>query len=272
MMFNLSPYFRKLETRCQKIESNLCIGIDPDPDKMPPKLGTGAEGIYSFCAEIIEATADSAAAFKPNLAFFESIGTEGWHVLAQVLEHVPADVPIIIDAKRGDIGSTARHYAKSLFEKLNADAVTVNPFMGHDSIKPFSDYADKGVYALCMTSNPGAKDFEMWFDLYIQIAKCISEWNTNGNLGLVVGATKPVHLANVRNEAPHIPMLVPGVGAQGGDLEMILAEARHHPRHKMLINISRSIMYASQKNDFARAARKSANAYRDRMNQLMNAR
>ncbi len=267
----LNAYFDKLETRCKKAESNLCVGLDPDPEQMPPKVGAGPEAIYQFCSEIIGATADYAAAFKPNLAFFESVGVEGWNVLAQVLEHVPKDIPVILDAKRGDIGSTAKHSARALFEALKADAVTINPLMGTDSVQPFLDYKDKGIYILCVTSNPGAEDFQMWFDLYLQIAKKVVEWNAAENCGLVVGATKPKYLANLKQETPNLPLLIPGVGAQGGEIELVLSGTRNKPRHKALVNVSRAILYASKGSDFGRAARKAAQNFRDKMNQARTA-
>lgn len=270
MTQKLNAYFQKLENRCQKVESNVCVGLDPDPERMPKKF-VGAEGTYQFCSEIIGATSDYAAAYKPNIAFFESLGTEGWHVLAQVLEHVPKDIPVIIDAKRGDIGTTARHYAHSIFRGLKADAVTVNPFLGGDSIKPFTVYKNNGIYFLCLTSNPGAADFQLWFDLYLQIAKKVVEWNEdNQNCGLVMGATHPRHLANVRHEAPDIPLLIPGIGAQGGELEAVVSVMRGKQRHRALINVSRTILYASAKTDFARAARKALILQRDRINMVLN--
>ncbi len=265
----LNAYFTKLETRCKKADSSLCVGLDPDPDLMPIKSPNDPESIYKYCTEIIDATAEYTAAFKANIAFFESVGVEGWHLLSQVLEHVPDDIPVIVDGKRGDIGSTAKHYAKSMFNVLKADAVTVNPLMGSDSLQPFLEQKDKGVYILCMTSNPGSEEFLLWFDLFMQIAKRVNEWNVNGNCGLVIGATKPIQLSHALTEAPDIPLLVPGVGAQGGNLELTLAEARGKPRHKMLINVSRSILYASTKPDYARAARKAAQTYRDRINQTL---
>ncbi|MBI1784821.1 orotidine-5'-phosphate decarboxylase [Candidatus Sumerlaeota bacterium] len=271
MSSELNPYFAKLEARCKKAESSLCIGLDPDPDLMPPKMGDDPEGIYKFCLEIVDATMEYAAAFKANLAFFESIGLEGWHLLSQIRDYVPADIPFIVDAKRSDIGNTAKHCAKSMFGILKADATTVNPLMGSDSIIPFLEYKDKGIYILCMTSNPGAEEFLLWFDLHLQIAKRVSEWNVHGNCGLVVGATKPIHLSHIKQEAPDLPMLVPGVGAQGGELELAVAEGRGLPRHRMLINVTRSIIYASQKPDFGRAARKAAQTYRDKINQYYSA-
>ena len=260
------PFFTALARRCEEIQSSLCIGLDPDPRRLPRHLGTGPEATYRFCTEIIDATADAAAAFKPNLAFFESIGIEGWHLLDQILQTVPKGVPVILDAKRGDIGSTARHYARSLFDRLRGDAVTLSPYMGFDSIEPFMDNDQRGVYVLCLTSNPGSRDFQLHDDMYLRVARKVKEWNTKGNLGMVVGATRPQYLASILAVAPDIPLLVPGLGAQGGDLETLLTAAPGLPRHQLLFNVSRSILFASEEADFGRQARLAARYYCDRIN------
>jgi len=262
----LNKYFQKLNDRATKAETNLCVGLDPDPNQLPVGFAKDAEGVYNFLIEMIQATAEYAVAYKPNLAFFESLGLEGIPMMAQALESVPPEIPVILDAKRSDIGTTARHYAKAMFDVLKGDAVTINPLMGGDSVAPFLEREDKGIYLLCLTSNPGAEDFETWFDLYIQIAKKASQWNLHNNCGMVIGATKPRQLMDAWAEAPDIPLLVPGVGAQGGDLELIVGEARGKPRHSMIVNVSRSILYASQNKDYARMARKAAQTYRDRIN------
>jgi orotidine-5'-phosphate decarboxylase len=262
----MAAYLKKLETRCGRAESSLCIGLDPDPRRFPAEMSGGPEGVYRFCSEIVEATSDYAAAFKPNMAFFESIGVEGMHVLREVLEHVKRDIPVILDAKRGDIGSTAQHYAQAIFDRIKADAVTLSPLLGKDSLDPFLSYKDKGVYILCLTSNPGAEDFQVPGDLYLRIAEKANEWNGEGNLGLVVGATKPEQLARIRKISPGLPLLIPGLGAQGGDLNELMAAAGKHPRHQILINVSRSILYASQGKDYARAARKAAAYYHEIIN------
>lgn len=259
-------YFDLLSARCEAIASSLCIGLDPDPRRIPRFLGSGPEAIYKYCVAIVEATADSAAAFKPNLAFFESIGIEGWHVLNEVLGHVPEGVPIILDAKRGDIGSTAQHYSRALFDQLRADAVTVNPFMGLDSVEPFLERKGKGVYILCLTSNPGAADFQMHNDLYLKIARKARSWNRNGNIGLVTGATKPQYLTSIQTLAPQIPLLVPGLGAQGGDLDEIMDALPGLPRHHLLFNVSRSILYAADDESYAHQARVAARYYCRRIN------
>lgn len=262
----MGTFLQKLENRCKHAESSLCVGLDPDPRRFPEDMSQGPEGVYRFCAEIVEATSDHAAAFKPNMAFFESIGEEGMHVLGEVLQHVKRDIPIILDAKRGDIGSTAQHYAQAIFDRIKADAVTLNPLLGKDSLEPFMAYKDKGLYILCLTSNPGALDFQMPNDLYLRIAAKAKDWNEQGNLGLVVGATKPEQLSKIREAAPDLPLLIPGLGAQGGDLNELMVSAGEHPRHQIIFNVSRSIIYASQGKDFGRAARKAARYYQDIIN------
>ena len=259
------PFFERLAERCRKTQSSLCIGLDPDPRRIPKHLGHGPESIYNFCVEIIEATADSAAAFKPNLGFFESIGVEGWNVLEQVLRAMPPDVPVILDAKRGDIGSTARHYAHALFDRMGAGAVTVNPYMGLDSVEPFLEHRNCGVYLLCLTSNPGAKDFQLHDDLYLRVARKTVDWNKHGNCGLVVGATKPQYLSSILAVAPELPLLIPGLGAQGGDLETIMHTAPGLPLHHLLFNVSRSILYASNDHTFGHQARMAARYYANRI-------
>jgi orotidine-5'-phosphate decarboxylase len=258
-------FFEKLARRCIATESSLCVGLDPEPTRLPKHLGSGPQAIYKFCVEIIEATADSAAAFKPNLAFFESIGIEGWNVLEQVLRVVPEEIPVILDAKRGDIGSTAKHYARAIFERLGGGAITVNPYMGIDSVEPFLENADRGVYILCLTSNPGAADFQLPGDLYLRVARKVKDWNTRGNCGMVVGATKPQYLSSILAVAPGVPMLIPGLGAQGGDLEAILSAAPGQPLHHLLFNVSRSIIYAADDNSFGRQARVAARYYANKI-------
>ncbi|MCE5228867.1 orotidine-5'-phosphate decarboxylase [bacterium] len=262
----MPTFFERLAARCEDIGSSLCVGIDPDPKRIPKHLGGGPEAIYKFCAEIIEATADFAAAFKPNLAFFESIGIEGLNVLDQALTHVPRGVPVIIDAKRGDIGSTAEHYARSIFEQIHGDATTVNPYLGLESVEPFLKYEDRGVYLLCLTSNAGAADFQLQNDLYLKVARKAAEWNTRGNVGLVVGATRPRFLTAILAVAPDLPMLIPGLGAQGGDLDQIMAAVPRLARHRLLFNVSRSIIYAADDETFGRAARLAAKYYCARIN------
>jgi orotidine-5'-phosphate decarboxylase len=258
-------FFEKLAARCEALQSSLCIGLDPDPRRIPKCLGSGPEAIFNFCVEIVEATADSASAFKPNLAFFESIGVEGMNVLEQTLKAIPAEIPVILDAKRGDIGTTARHYAHALFDRLGAGAVTINPYMGHDSLEPFLERADCGVYVLCLTSNPGAKDFQLQNDLYLRVARKVADWNEHRNCGLVVGATKPQYLASILSLVPDMPLLIPGLGAQGGDLDTIMHTAPGLPLHQLLFNVSRSIIYAGDDSTFGHQARVAARYYANRI-------
>ncbi|MEN6626460.1 MAG: orotidine-5'-phosphate decarboxylase [Candidatus Sumerlaeia bacterium] len=261
-----ATFFERLAARCEAVGSSLCVGIDPDPRRIPKHLGSGPDAIYRWCAEIIEATADYAAAFKPNLAFFESIGIEGMNVLSQALAHVPKGIPVILDAKRGDIGSTAEHYARAIFDTLNGDAITVNPYMGFESVEPFLKYENKGVYLLCLTSNAGAADFQLQNDLYLRVARKATEWNTRGNIGMVVGATRPQFLTAILAVAPDLPMLVPGLGAQGGDLEQIMSAVPRMAPHRLLFNVSRSIIYAADDEGFGRAARLAAKYYHGKIN------
>lgn len=254
----MSDFFLRLRERCEAARTNLCVGLDPVVERMPKSAGEGAAAVEKFCIEIIEAVGESAAAFKPNIAFFEALGTDGWSVLKRVLAAVPMDVPVILDAKRGDIGSTGELYAKSLFEVLNADAVTVSPYLGRDGVEPFFKYSDRGVYVLCLTSNPGSADFQLPGDLYLRVARAVASWNAHGNLGMVVGATRAEHLHGVREAAPEIPLLIPGVGAQGGDLRTVMRSGAARPLHETLINVSRSVLYASDGTDFAEAAAREA--------------
>lgn len=252
--------------------SLLCIGLDPEPARLPTRLRGTPDAVYQFCAALIEATADLACIFKPNSAFFEALGPEGMDVLRRVIAAVPAGIPVLLDAKRGDIGSTAQAYAHAAFEVLGADAITLSPFLGGDALQPFLDYRDKGCFILCKTSNPGSRDVQdikLADDrpLYLEIARLAqAAWNANNNVGLVVGATHPAELRAVRAACPALPLLVPGIGAQGGDLVAAVAAAVDHSGECALINASRSIMYASHSDDFAEAARHEATRLRDAIN------
>lgn len=239
-----TPFFIRLEARARKTGSLLCIGLDPHPADMPE---FSADAARSFCLRLIEATADLVTAFKPNAAFFEALGPAGWQALHDVIAAIPDDVPVILDAKRGDIASTAEAYASSVFTALGADAVTLNPYLGRDSMDPFLKDASHGAFLLCKTSNPGAGDLQ---DLplanhagtvYEKVARLAQTWNTQGNIGLVVGATQPEALRRVRHAAPELWFLAPGVGAQGGDLTTALANGLRPDGLGMLLNVSRSI-------------------------------
>jgi orotidine-5'-phosphate decarboxylase len=256
---------RKLRETAGRNNSLLCIGLDPDMEKLPAGLS-----IAQFNRAIIEATSDLVCAYKPNLAFYEAHGMEGLRALEETIASIPADIPIIGDAKRGDIGNTARQYAHALFDSFGFDAATVSPYLGFDSIEPFVSYVKKCVFILCRTSNPSAKDFQdLEVDgqpLYELVAKKALDWNVHANIGLVVGATFPQELARIRQLCPTMPLLVPGVGAQGGDLALIARFGPDESGGNVLINASRAVLYASTGADFAEAARDSAMKLRDAIN------
>ena len=254
----------KLLNTSRKNTSWLCIGLDPDPELMP-----GVD-VLQFNKAIIEATCDLVCAYKPNLAFYEALGTEGLAILEKTVKYMPSDIPVIGDAKRGDIGNTAKAYAKALFSVLGFDAATVNPYLGFDSIEPFINYQDKGVFILCRTSNRGAADFQNLctngLPLYEAVAQKAKEWNIYGNIGLVVGATYPEDLKKVRSICPEMPLIIPGIGAQGGDLASAVSYGVDARGEKAIINVSRQILYASKEKDFAQAARTMAEKIRNQIN------
>jgi orotidine-5'-phosphate decarboxylase len=260
----------KLLNTSRKNKSWLCIGLDPDPELMP-----GVD-VLQFNKAIIEATCDLVCAYKPNLAFYEALGTEGLAILEKTVKYVPGDIPVIADAKRGDIGNTAKAYAKALFSILGFDAATVNPYLGFDSIEPFINYQDKGVFILCRTSNQGATDFQNLrtnsLPLYEVVAKKAKEWNIHGNIGLVVGATYPEELKKVRSICPEMPLLIPGIGAQGGDLASAVGYGVDARGEKAIINVSRQILYASKEKNFAQAARNMAEKIRTQINSYLASR
>ena len=254
----------KLLGTSRKNNSWLCIGLDPDPELMPQI------DVLQFNKTIIEATSDLVCAYKPNMAFYEALGTEGLAILEKTVKCVPGDIPVIGDAKRGDIGNTGRAYTRALFSVLGLDAATVNPYLGFDSIEPFINYQDKGVFILCRTSNKGAADFQSLrtdgVPLYETVARKAKEWNVHGNIGLVVGATYPEELKEVRSICPEMPFLIPGIGAQGGDLASAVGYGVDARGEKAIINASRQILYASRERDFARAARNMAEKIREQIN------
>ena len=254
----------KLLNSNRKNKSWLCIGLDPDPELMP-----GVD-VLQFNKAIIEATSDLVCAYKPNLAFYEALGIEGLSILEKTVQYIPGDIPVIGDAKRGDIGNTARAYARALFSVLGFDAATVNPYLGFDSIEPFTSYQDKGVFILCRTSNRGATDFQNLhtdgIPLYEAVAQKAKEWNIYGNIGLVVGATYPEELKKVRSICPEMPLLIPGIGAQGGDLASAVGCGVDAQGEKAIINVSRQVLYASKEKDFAQAARNMAEKIRKQIN------
>ncbi len=257
--------------------SMLCVGLDPEPAKFPGRFKDEASRIYDFCATIVDSVADLVSAFKPQIAYFAAHRAEGQ--LERLIAHmrrVAPQVPIILDAKRGDIGSTAEQYAIEAFERYGADAVTLSPFMGFDSVAPYLKYHGKGAFLLCRTSNPGGDDLqgqrlasvEGQPLLYEHVAGLAQgPWNLNGQLGLVVGATYPAEIERVRAVAPRLPLLIPGVGAQGGDAAAtVRAGWRGHAGQTgapIIVNSSRAILYASSGDDFAESAREAARKTRD---------
>jgi orotidine-5'-phosphate decarboxylase len=264
----------RLAKAWQKNNSLLCVGLDPDPAKFPAHLRGQPDAIFSFCAEIVDATADFACAFKPQIAYFAAHRAED--ELEALIDHIhdrhPA-IPVILDAKRGDIGSTAAQYAIEAFERYRADAVTVNPYMGRDSVEPWLAYADKGIILLCRTSNAGGSDFQFQqtgsgnTPLYELVARKVAEeWNTTGQCALVVGATFPAELARVRAITGDMPLLVPGIGAQGGDIEATVKAGQTAATTGLMINSSRAILYAGKGEDYAAAARRAAQDTRDAIN------
>ncbi len=260
----------KLLNAARKNKSLLCVGLDPNLDMMPKM------GVLEFNRAIIDATSDLVCAYKPNLAFYEALGSEGLAALEKTVEHIPDGIPVIGDAKRGDIGNTAKAYAKALFSNFGFDAATVSPYLGFDSLEPFISYQDKGVFILCRTSNPGARDFQDLHckagpPLYETVARKASEWNVYGNIGLVVGATYPEELKVIRSLCPEMCLLIPGIGTQGGDLASAVNYGVDAHGQKAIINVSRKILYASREGDFARAARDMADKIRSQINSCLEA-
>ncbi len=287
----------KLLEAARKNKSWLCVGLDPAIDKIPSKLGSDPGGILEFNRAIIEATSDLVCAYKPNAAFYECMGAKGWEVLEKTVLSVPSHIPVIIDAKRGDIGNTAAMYAKSIFEGLGADAVTVNPYLGRDSIEPFTRYLDKGVIILCLTSNKSSNDIQRQLTItenqpetaigtsrstaeslaefldsstkkiYEHIAGLAVEWNVNDNIGLVVGATAPKELGIVREiVGEDIPFLIPGVGAQGGDLQQSIEHGSNADGELAIINVARGIIYGwTDESNYESQIREAALSFKERI-------
>jgi orotidine-5'-phosphate decarboxylase len=267
-----------LKQAWRRADSLLCVGLDPDPAKLPAHLRGKADATFQFCRAIVDATADLVCAFKPQIAYFAAQRAEDQ--LQALIDHIHAHhpgIPVVLDAKRGDIGSTAEQYAREAFERYKADAVTVNPYMGFDSIEPWLAHEGRGVFLLCRTSNPGGADLQsLEVDhgasggserLYERVARLAAgSWNRGGELGLVVGATVPAELARVRELAPQLPLLVPGIGAQGGDVAATVQAGSNADGTGMLINSSRAILYAGKGEDFATAARQAALETRDAIN------
>lgn len=265
-------FMQSLAAAWQKNDSLLCVGLDPDPAKFPAHLKGRDDAIFEFCKTIVDATADQVCSFKPQIAYFAARRAEDQ--LEALIDHIHAKhpgIPVILDAKRGDIGSTAEQYALEAFERFKADAITVNPYMGRDSVEPYLAYPDKGVILLCRTSNPGGSDLQ-FLDvggekLFERVARLVAtEWNTTGQCALVVGATFPAEIARVREITGTLPLLVPGIGAQGGDIEATVKAGKTLGGTGLMINSSRAILYAGKGEDYADAARRAAQETRDAIN------
>jgi orotidine-5'-phosphate decarboxylase len=266
-------FAEKLQAAWQAQASMLCVGLDPDIEKFPGDLRGRRDSVADFCKRVVDATAQYACAFKPQIAYFAALRAEDQ--LEEICRHVREQhpqLPLVLDAKRGDIGATAEQYAREAFERYGADAVTVNPYMGQDSVAPYLEWKDRGVIVLCRTSNPGGSDLQFLQvngkPLYQHVAALVAQWNTHGQCGLVVGATFPAELKEVRNIVGDMPLLVPGIGAQGGDIPATVQAGRDSQGYGMMINSSRAILYAKpQANEdawqaVARAARETRDAIR----------
>lgn len=260
-------FTEKLSLAWKKQDSLLMVGLDPDPRKFPDEYKNQANKIKDFCIKIVDATAPFVCGFKPQIAYFSANQAEDQ--LQDICEYIRTKyphLPIVLDAKRGDIGSTAQQYAREAFERYQADAVTVNPYMGRDSVQPYIDYGDKGVIILCRTSNIGGADLQdirlaNGTPLYLHIADQVARvWNTNGQCALVVGATYPEEIEQVRKRVADMPLLVPGIGVQGGDIRATVQAGRTKNGTGMMINSARAILYASAADDWAEAAAKTARA------------
>lgn len=280
-------FFSKLRYAARQNSSWLCVGLDPQFFYLPEKFQAlpSPQSVLEFNQAMIAATVPYVCAYKPNLAYFEVLGGLGLEILKKTLEAIPPEIPVILDGKRADVGHSASFYAQAAFDYFKADAVTVNPYLGYDALEPFLKNPDKGVFILCLTSNPGAADFQKVGQppLYAQVAKTAKEkWNKNGNCGLVVGATaSPSDWQKIKESAPDLPWLIPGLGAQGGELANLVDSvakkndltpsrpAPDQPNDFLLFNVSRSIIYASSGEDFAVAAARAAKSWRDRINQAL---
>ncbi len=267
-------FISDLQTAWAHNNSLLCVGLDPDLSKFPAHLQGKPDAIYAFCTAIVDATADLACAFKPQIAYFAGESAEAQ--LEALIDYIHLNhpqIPVILDAKRGDIGATAAQYAREAFVRYQADALTVSPYMGIDSVEPYLEYPECGLIVLCRTSNPGGSDLqnlqiEGGKRLYQHVAQLVAEkWNRHGQAALVVGATFPAELADVRSRVGDLPLLVPGIGAQGGDVEATVKAGKTAAGNGLMISSSRAILYASQGEDFAAAARAVALATRDQINQ-----
>ncbi len=269
-------FTEKLATAIRQHDSLLCVGLDPDISRFPAELQGRPQAIFAFCKAIIDATAPVACAFKPQIAYFAALGAEDQlQAVCDYLKTAYPEIPLVLDAKRGDIGATAEQYAREAFERYRADAVTVNPYMGFDSVEPYLAWPDRGVIVLCRTSNPGGSDLQFLQvngrPLYQHVAQLVADqWNKNGQCALVVGATFPQEIAQVRALVGDMPLLVPGIGAQGGDIEATVTAGQTADGGGMMINSSRAILYAQPQGDegFAEAAARVARETRDTINRF----
>lgn len=265
-MSSPKSFLARLTDRVDQADSQLCIGLDPHPELLAEASAPGAR---DFCLGLIETTAEHACAFKPNSAFFEAYGAPGWAALREVIAAVPDGIPVILDAKRGDIASTGRAYAQAVFGWLGADAVTVSPYLGRDSVDPFLADPARGIFLLCKTSNPGAEDLQSHSQngeaLYLKVARLATDWNTRDNVGLVVGATDPEALTTVRALAPDLWILAPGVGPQGADLEAALRSGLREDGAGLLVAVSRAIAQAESPGQEAARIKSIVNSIRDRV-------
>jgi orotidine-5'-phosphate decarboxylase len=252
--------------------SLLCLGLDPEPDLLPASVERSPQAIAAFARTIVEAVGDSVASYKLNLAFYERWGREATWLLDQTIASLPKDRPVILDAKRGDVGSTAQAYAHALFEAWGGDAATVHPYLGYDSVAPFLAHKDKEVLIVCRTSNPGATEFQHLRSdgeaLYRHIARAGVRWDHHGNVGFVVGATAPAELRDVRQIAGERILLIPGIGTQGADLNSAVRAALRADGRGVIVPVSRAILFASSGSDYPEAASKAARRYRDAINAL----
>jgi orotidine-5'-phosphate decarboxylase len=264
-----TSFLERLHAAARANDSWLCVGLDPDPATLPHGLT-----LDEFLRGVVDATRDLVCCYKPNLGFFEALGLAGHTSLRTLLEVLPSDIPVLVDAKRGDTPQTMRAYARALFDDLGADAVTLSPYLGGDSLEPFFNYADRGVFVLCKTSNPGAGEIQDLLvrgqngdePLFVRVARQATAWDRHGTLGLVVGATYPADVARVRQIAPNAPILLPGVGAQAGDLERSVQAGMDAAGGGAIVNASRSILYASSGPDWQTAARTEAQRLRAAIN------
>ena len=270
-----TTFAQRLDSACEASKSLVCVGLDPDPNLMPLK------DVAAFNRAIVDATHDLVGAYKPNLAFYEALGLDGLKALESTVKHIRDVAPGVIllgDAKRGDIGNTATAYARAMFEYWGFDAVTINAYCGRDGVEPFLEYSDRGVFVLCRSSNPGAVDLQdlvvlpgadSAMPLYQQLALQVGEWDRHGNAGLVLGATYPEQIKEVRALCPDMPFLIPGIGSQEGALEEAVRNGVTAQGRRILANSSRGIIYASRGDDFAEAARKATADLRDAINDVL---